>query len=185
MSLTFDRAINLTTAAGTIGPFLWTVVLYRSELRRRRPAEADAKRRQAAHVTGWVDQRQRPTEETPDEAFLVLHNLSTLPIRNVAFHIIDFHGELHVEPFGFVPPGETIETHPSRFGRAILVPNQAMPLAFGFADAAGNLWFRDWEGALREWPANGDPEWYQPMVARWRPIWAPDTATVVPPRVHP
>jgi hypothetical protein len=174
MQWTFDRVINLITAAGTVGPFIWTVTLYSREVRRRKIADALALRQQAVQVTGWVDPRERGLDGSANEATLVVRNISALPVRSLALHVIDFDGELHVENIGFVPPGETVEVHPSQFSIAILVPEETMPLAFSFADADDRRWFRDWEGGLREWPQDGNPAWYVPMVELWRPTWAPD-----------
>lgn len=176
MQLTFERVIDLITAAGTIGPFVWTVTLYRSEVHRRRAADEEAQRRQASQITGWVDPRVRSATGAASDFFFVVRNISDLPVRSVQLHIIDFSGDLKTVAVGFVPPGETVEMHPTRFGYAVMVPEETMPLAFSFADANGRTWFRDWEGGLREWPADGNPDWYMPMVDLWRPTWAPEAA---------
>jgi hypothetical protein len=173
MQWTFDRVVNIITAAGTIGPFIWTVTLYRRELGRRAAADKVARRHQASQVTGWIEPRLG-IDEQPNRGRLVLRNVSSLPVRSVAIHVIDYEGDLFVESIGFVPPETTVENLPARFGLTLKYPGETMPLAFSFADADGNLWFRDWEGGLREWPRDGNPDWYLPMVELWRPTWAPD-----------
>lgn len=172
MHLTFDRVINLITAAGTVGPFIWTVTLYSREVGRRRAAEQDERRRQASQISGWIEPRLGITN-APNRGMLVVNNNSPLPARSVQLHVIDFEGDVIIESLGLIPSGVTIENSPERFGITIVYPNEAMPLAISFADAAGNHWFRDWEGELRDWPADGKPDWYMPMVELWRATWAP------------
>lgn len=172
MHLTFDRTMEIITTIGTVGPFIWTVILYRSELKRRRLAEASERRHQATQITGWIEPRLGITN-MPNRGMIVIHNNSPLPARSVQLHIIDFEGDVIVENLGFVPPGAMIENTPENFGISLRYPAEVMPLAFSFADAEGNHWFRDWEGGLREWTAEKNPDWYMPMVELWRPAWTP------------
>ena len=162
----------MVASIGTIGGFLWVLYLYRGQLRDRHESVDVARRAQAEMVSAWLEPKDIMMTMLPITAVLRAHNRSDLPVYRLDAFMITKTGELSIDSVGFVPPGETVEPLVRYERNRYLLQLRSVPVAFSFADAAGRRWFRDWEGALRPWPADGNPDWFAPLLEKWKPSWA-------------
>lgn len=144
--LQFGSLPDWLAAVGTVGAFLLTYLLLRSQLE-------DRAKGQAHSVAAWVSGRPDPDDEEGGGQWVAfVRNASNAPVYGCVVTVRDPMappGRQFTNDFGVVPPGETQEWPISRHD--IDVDCNVMPgldVEVSFTDARENHWRRDQAGAL-------------------------------------
>lgn len=159
-------------AAGTVGTLVWTIILFIGERSRREKGEKQerdtARRAQANLITAWIE---TDPGLSPGNRRVRMHNGSEQPAFDAQLCVIDADGEVRKQTVGLIPPGPT--TAGALAFSNVIIQGTAIPQAFWFDDAAGQHWFRDWDGQLHEYPTQGTPDWYTLILDKAKPRFMP------------